>query len=502
MVTVGAPGAALRSRALTAAPWLLGLAVTALLLGLGERYGYHRDEFYYLASGLHPAWGYVDNPPLTPWIARAEFALFGDSPTALRVAPAVAAGLTVVVAGAIARELGGGPGAAALAAACTGGAAFPLATGHVLSTSTFDVPAWAVLSLLLIRGLRDGGRVWLAAGAVAGVALLNKSLPAAFLGAVAVGVLAVGPRAAFRDRWLWGGALVAVLLWAPFLVWQARNGWPQLAFAHQIGTVGNGGSLPWWAFGPFQLLDVSPLLVPVWVAGLWALWRDPALRYGRAFAVAYGVLFVVLLAAGGKHYYLAGMYPLLLAAGAAPTLRWVRRGRPARGWLLGSTLVVSTVIVAVLMLPLVPVRWLPGSPMATVQPITAETVGWPELAATVSAAYRALPPDQRRTTVVLAENYGEAGAVDLFGRRMELPPAYSGQNSYATWGPPPESATTVLAVGFDVRALRDRFGSVRPVARVDNGIGLANTEQGRTVWLCTDRRDTWARLWPGLSLLA
>lgn len=144
-------------------------------------------------------------------------------------------------------------------------------------------------------------------------------------------MLAVGPRAVFRDRWLWLGALLAAALWAPTLVWQAGHGWPQLGMASQIATVGNGGSVPGWLFPVFQLVLISPLPVPVWVAGLWALARDPDLRRARAFAVAYGVLFAVLLAAGGKHYYLVGLYPLLLAAGAAPTLRWVRRGNARAG---------------------------------------------------------------------------------------------------------------------------------------------------------------------------
>lgn len=508
----GAPPA---DRVAAGLPALLGLAVAAVLVAVGERYGYHRDEFYYLASGLHPALGYVDNPPLTPLIARAEYALFGDSPMALRLGPALAAGLTVLVTGSIARELGGGRGARALAAACVAVGAFPIATGHVLSTSTFDLLAWTVLSWLLVRALRDGGPVWLAVGAVAGLALENKTLVVALLGAVGCGVLAVGPRAVFRDRWLWLGTLLAAALWAPTLVWQAAHGWPQLDMASQIATVGNGGSEPGYLFPVFQLVLISPLLVPIWVAGLLSLARDPDLRAARAFAVAYGVLFVVLLAAGGKHYYLVGMYPVLLAAGAAPTLRWLRRGddgadptghpgrlRRGRSWALGSALVLSAAVTAVLMLPLVPARLLPGTPITAVQPISGDSVGWPELAATVSTVYRSLPPDRRAHAVVLTRNYGEAGAVDLFGRRMDLPPAYSGHNSYADWGPPPESATTVVAVGFDEPTLRRWFTSVRPVARLDNGIGLDNPEQGRPVWICDGRRGTWAQLWPQLRYLA
>lgn len=496
--------AAPRARLLAAGPALIGLAVIVLLLAVSARYGYHRDEFYYLMSGGHPALGYVDNPPLVPWLARAQAALFGDSPTGLRVVPALATGLCVVITGRTARELGGDRVAAVVAAAAVAGAAFPIATGHMLSTSTIDLLAWTASSWLLVRALRDGGRVWAAVGLVAGVGLLDKALVAAFLGAVAVGVLAVGPRGVFRDPWLWGGLLLALALWAPHLVWQAAHGWPQLAFGREVATVGNGGSAPRWTFPLFQLIEVSPLLVPVWVAGLWRLVRDPQVAWARAFAVAYGLLFVLLLAVGGKHYYLAGTYPVLLAAGAEPVVRWMRRAR-VRGRAVAAVLVVNVVVVAVLMLPLIPERALPGSPQVAMSPIPAETVGWPALVATVADASRLVPPGERPHTVVLGSNYGEAGAVDVFRGRpgfADLPPAYSGQNSYADWGPPPESATTVVAVGYDEATLHRWFTDVHLVARIDNEVGLDNDERGKPVWIATGRRGSWAALWPQIRRLA
>lgn len=491
-----------------AAPALLGLGVTVLLLVLGNRYGPHRDEFYYLASGLRPAFGYVDNPPLVPLIARAEFAVLGDSALALRVVPAILAGLTVVVTAMIARELADiqgldrTRGAATLAAACMAVAAFPLGTGHMLSTSTVDLLAWATISWLAVRGLRHGGPAWLAVGAVAGLALENKTLVAGLLGALVVGVLVVGPRDVFADRWLWAGAILALALWAPNLVWQATHGWPQLGLGQQIATEGNGGSAPRWAFPLFQLVDVSPFLVPVWVAGLWALARDPELARTRAMAVAYALLFVALIALGGKHYYLVGMYPVLLAAGAPPTLRWVRRGRArVRAGLLTAAIVVSAVASLVLVLPVVPARDLAGTPIPQVQPISGDTIGWPEMLATVASVDRALPADQRASTVVLGQNYGEAGAVETARRHPpyeDLPVAYSGHNSYADWGPPSESATTAIVIGYGAPTLGRWFGSVRPAARLDNGVGLDTLEQGRTVWVATDRRVPWTEIWPQL----
>ncbi|SNX98003.1 4-amino-4-deoxy-L-arabinose transferase [Geodermatophilus sabuli] len=476
----------------------LAAAVALLLLAVSGRYGYHRDELYFLRAGREAAFGYVDQPPLTPLLAATVDALAPGSLVALRVPSALAAGLVVVLTGLLAREFGGGRAAQLLAAAAIGVSAFLLAVGHLLSTSTFDLLAWTALSWLLVRALRDGGAVWLAAGAVAGVALQNKVQPAFLVAAVLLGVLVAGPRVVFRSPWPWLGGALALLLWAPNLAWQATNGWPQLALAEAIAAGSSGTSEPWYLFLPFQLVLVSPLLVPVWGAGWVRLARDPGLRPWRAFAVAYIALAAVFLLTGGKPYYLAGLYPVLLAAGADPVLRWVRRGAGRlRAGLVAAALVLSLAIDALLMLPLLPVGALAGSPVPAVNYDAGETVGWPAFAATVESARDRLPAGE--PVAVLTRNYGEAGAVDRFAPR--LAPAYSGHNAYWSWGPPGEEVTAVVAVGFPEEQLRRWFGRVEPAGRVDNGVGLDNDEQGVPVWVAADRLVPWSQLWPQLRRL-
>jgi hypothetical protein len=373
-----------------------------------------------------------------------------------------------------------------------------LATGHLLSTTTFDLLVWAALSLLLVRALRDGGPGWLAVGVVAGVGLQNKLQPAFLLAAVGVGILAVGPRAARRSPWPWAGGAVALALWAPNLIWQAANGWPQLDLAAAIAEGSSGTSEPWYLFLPFQLVMVSPLLVPVWAVGWWRLARDPALRTWRAFAVAYAVLAVLFLLTGGKPYYLAGLYPVLLAAGAGPVVDWARRGAGrARGTAVTAALAVSLVIDAVLMLPLVPVDRLGATPIADVNYDAGETVGWPRLAAAVEEVGADLPAGE--TIAVLTANYGEAGAVDRFA--PALGPAYSGHNAYGSWGPPAEDVGTVIVVGYPEERLRRWFARVELAARVDNGVDLDNEEQGAPIWVATDRLAPWSEIWPELRRL-
>ncbi len=240
---------------------------------------------------------------------------------------------------------------------------------------------------------------------------------------------------------------------------------------------------------------ISPLLVPVWAVGWWRLARHPALRRWRAFAVGYVVLAAVFLLTGGKPYYLAGLYPVLLAAGAEPVLGWVRDGaRRVRRALLGAALGLSLAVNAVLMLPLLPVDRLAETPVVDINYDAGETVGWPAFAATVRGVADQVPVGE--PVVVLTSNYGQAGAVDRFA--PDLAPAYSGHNSYWWWGPPPEQVRTVVAVGVEEADLRRWFAQVEPVARVDNGLGLDNDEQGRTVWLAAERRAPWSQIWPQL----
>jgi hypothetical protein len=369
------------------------------------------------------------------------------------------------------------------------------ATAHIASTTIFDLLGWTALSWLVVRALRDDGRGWLLVGLVAGIDLEIKTLPIFFLFALLVGVLAVGPRDVLRSRWLWAGAVIALALWAPNLVWQATHGWPQVTLSSSIASGNSTSSQPRALFVPYQFLLISPVLFPVWCAGLWRLWRDQALAIWRSFALAYPVLLVIFIGTGGKPYYLCGMYPVLLAAGAGPTLRWARRGR-ARLVPLMTAVGLSMVVSAVLMLPIVPVANLHQTPIVAVNADTGETVGWPRFAATIGRAYDALPAAQRRHAIVLGENYGEAGAMLRF--RPDVP-AYSPHNSMWSLGPPPAGTATVVAVGYDAAELRIHFQDVRRVARIDDGVDLDNQEQGNPVWLCTGPRQPWQQMWNELK---
>ncbi|HEY2778915.1 MAG TPA: glycosyltransferase family 39 protein [Gaiellaceae bacterium] len=473
----------------------MGGFVAAVSIVFAHGYGYHRDELYFLVAGRHLAWSYPDQGPVTPFLARVMSAIAPHSLTLLRVPSALETGATVVITGVLAWELGAGRRAQLIAAGCTAVGAVFLATGHLLSTTTFDLLAWAVVTWLIVRAVRTGAqRLWLLTGLVAGLALLNKPLITFFLFAIAVGLLTVGPRDVLRSWWPRLGLAIALVLWAPWLLWQAHHGWPQLHIASSISSGSSASSQPRWAILPFDLLLVSPVLAPIWIAGLVALLRRPDLRRYRFVAVAWLVLAVVFIAMGGKPYYLAGLFPVLLGAGAISADAWLDRGSArARKRLLAVAFVTSAVVSAVIAFPLLPAKNA-GIAIALDSDV-GETIGWPDLARTVARVYHEAPG----SPVIFTSNYGEAGALDRFGPELGLPGAYSGHNGFSVWDQPPDRAgSAVVVIGLDGSDLHRFFRSCRVAARISNSAGIDNDENGTPVDLCAGVRGTWSRNWPAL----
>jgi 4-amino-4-deoxy-L-arabinose transferase-like glycosyltransferase len=495
-----------RNRTTTARPplataGLLGVAavLVALLLAVAGRYGYHRDELYFLVASGHLAWGYVDQPPLTPALAGLARLLFGDWLPGLRLLPALAVGALVAVTGLITRELGGGRAVQVLAAACVAASGVTLAVGHLHSTTTYDVLVWAVGLLLLVRLLGSGDRrLWLPIGLVAGIGLLNKATVAQLAGVVLVGLLVDrDARRLLASRWLVFGAAVAVALWAPYLAWQAGHGWPQLAIFADL-RVTDGGLGAGLAFPPFQLVMTNPLLAPLWIAGLVALLRGGWARPWRPLAVAYLLFVGFYTVVGGKPYYAFGFYPVLFAAGAV----WVARQREerGRGGLPLRRLLPVVALVAALPLPLVlPV--LPASSLRVISKVNdeggGETFAWPTYVAQVLRVRDRLPSAERAAVVAVTSNYGEAGALARYGGAWGRDAVYSGHNSFWWWGPPRGDGRVVIVVGYDQdRAfLQRQFRSVTLAGRLDNGQGIDNEEQGHPIWVCRGLHGTWAASW-------
>ncbi|WP_035844512.1 glycosyltransferase family 39 protein [Kitasatospora azatica] len=474
----------------------LAAAVAALLLLLSGRYGFHRDELYFLMAGQHPAWGYADQPPLTPLLARASVALFGDSPTGLRVVPALLSAASIALVALLARELGAGRRGQLLAAGSAACSAFVLAVGHLLLTTTFDVFAWLTVCLLTLRLLRTGDACWWpAVGAATGIALLNKDLVLLLAAVLVPAVLVVGPRRVLRGWWPVLGLAVAAVIVLPNLWWQAAHGWPELTVAGGISDKDGGDNR--LMFVPMQFLYLSPVLVPIWVGGFRRLLRDPALRWAKAFALAYPLVCVVVLATGGKPYYALPLLLVLTAAGCEPVAERLARPGRRRTSLL-AWLAFGAAVNIVITLPVLPPRLIPA--VNWIYPEQGEQVGWPELAAATGEGWSAVPPDRRSHAVIFAANYGEAGALAHYGPRYGLPAPYSGHMSIADWARPPDTADGPVLLVHPAKypAVERYFTGCRTVAQVDNGHGVPNQEQHAAVVLCTGTSAPWSTLWPEL----
>lgn len=475
---------------------LVAGAQAAVLIATSWRYGYHGDEFYFIVAGSHPALGYPDQPPLVPLLARAMHDLAPGSLLVLRLPSALVGAATTVLSALVAREVGGGRRAQTIAAVCTAVSGFALAASHITSTTTFDMLSTTAFLWLVIHALvRRSGPELLAAGVVVGIGFEAK--PQVGIVAVAVGavVALLGPRWPLRSWWTAAGAIAAVGLAAPYLIWQQQHGWPQVTVAQNIGGSAEGGRA---GFIPFQVVMVSIFLVPVWIAGLLAPFRRPELRLLRFLPAAYLGLGAAYLIGNGKAYYLASLYPALLGLGALPTAAWTLRHRRRLAALV-LAVAASAALNAFVALPLLPERSLQGSLTEKLNPDLGETVGWPRFVRTVAGAWRSIPPRVRAHTAIFTATYHEAGAIDVLGREDGLPYAYSAHNGFSEWGMPPASATWTLLLGYDgPRDAAPYFRGCRTLARIDNGVGLHNDEQGLPVQLCRPTAS-WRTLWPRLT---
>jgi 4-amino-4-deoxy-L-arabinose transferase-like glycosyltransferase len=476
--------------------------VFAVLMALSARYGFHRDELYFLDGGRHLAASYVDQPVMAPLLARVSLTLFGVSLPGLRLFPALAAWGTVVVSGLTAREFGGGRRAQLLAALAAATMPALLAIDHLAGPTAYDVLAWAGLALIVARIGRTGEpRWWLAAGAVLGLGLANKHSIGLFAVALFAGALLSGGRRLVLNRWFLAGAVIAAVFTVPDLWWQAQHQWATIAMTRVLSQDNGGpGNIGTWIGGQFIMAPLA--MIWVWVAGLRFLWKSGRPLW-RALTWAYGILFVFFaVTTGSKIYYLAGAYIFLLAAGAVAIDGWLaaRRGR-LRGLLTATA--ITTAGALPIVLPVLPV-----SDIGWTYPINqelAESMGWPHLVGTVRTVWTSLPPAQRASAVIFTADYGEAGAINELGRGTGLPAAVSGHNTLWWWGPGNPRAATVVAVApgpVDVTGyggyLRQFFTSVRVAATLSNPYGIHNEEWHGHVYVCTGPRHPWGQMWPRL----
>jgi len=493
------------------------LAIANFLMHLyfNNRYGYFRDEFDYIVCGDHLAWGYVDQPPLVPFLVKISRLVLGDSLRSIRFVPALATSATVVMTGMIARELGGRLFALLLSALAFIAVPIYLSDGSLLTTNCLEPLLWmgcVYFAILAIK--RDDPRYWLWFGVVAGIGLEEKYSIAVLGFSIVVGLLLTEQRNVFSRKWIWLGGALAFVILLPNVVWNVRNHWPFAELMHNIKADGRDVVLSPAAYFAQQVLIVHPILAPMWIAGVLAFFFSARLKPYRFLGWCYLAAFAVFVVLHGKNYYLGPIYPVYLAAGAVVIENFIARSRQA--WLkpaLVVLIVAGGAWLAPVVMPVLPVdqfisymQKLPfkvprseHSHMRAVLPQHfADQFGWEEIVATVNQAYLRLPPEERAGCGIFAQDYGQAGAIDFLGRRYGLPPALSGHQTYFLWGPRGYSGNCMIVLDDRREILETHFEQVEYVGKSADNIYAIEREI--PVFICRGAKfGSLTEVWPQLK---
>jgi len=490
---------------------ILTALTAAFHLAVANRYDLFRDELYFIVCGWHPAFGYLDQPPLVPLLAAGLYDLGGQT-WVVRLPAVFAAAALVWLVIAFVRLLGGRDGAAWIAGIAAALAPMLMGLTATFNTTTFEPLVWTLLAYAIARAVvLDDRRALVWGGAVAGLAMEAKYALPLWLASLALALAVFPERRLFRYRELWLGLGIAVVLAAPSVVWQALHGFPFVELvrnAHYKDLV-----VPPLPFVANQIVVFNPLFAPIWLAGLIAPFARRDLRAMRFVAVAFAIAAVATVVGHGKDYYLAPAYPPLLAIGGVALERLVRNVVLRIGYL--AVAVALSVIIAPLALPILsPARLVAheqhlhvtahaqerGDAGDAIPPTLADMLGWHDFVRQVGVAYDSLPPNERARTSIVADNYGEAAALDVYGSAYGLPPALSGHNEYFLWGLRGQDPVNILRVQNQPEALRPYCASMTVLGTTESPYARG-FENGKTIAFCRGLHPSLSTLWPDLKVI-
>jgi hypothetical protein len=479
---------------------LLGIAGAMMAVHMlsNGRYGFHRDELQFLTDARHLDWGFVAYPPFTPFVERIGLELFGLSIVGLRLFSVIAQALVILFTGLMARELGGGRLAQASTALAVALSPLPLFEGTEFQYTTFDYLWWVLAAYFIVRLLKtDDPRWWLAIGAIIGMGLQTKYTICFFVCGIIGGLLLTPARRFLLSGWLWAGAGLALLIALPNIVWQIRHEFISYHFLQHIHARDlEEGRANGFLFKQF-FINTNFYATPLWIAGLWCFLRD---RRYRMLAWMYLIPLALVVVAKGLYYYLAAAYPMLIAMGAGAGERWV--GRLPRPWrrvvegLFFTGVAGAGLYACALVLPLASSGPLQDFALRNNDALR-EEIGWDDLLQTVAGIRDALPEEQRARVGVVVGNYGEAGAIEIFGPAYQLPPPISGTNSAWLRGYPSPPPDILIVVGHSQAYVDKMFTSCRLAGHNGNRYGIRNeeSEYHPDIFVCGPPRLPWPEFW-------
>jgi len=458
-------------------------AEAAVVIPFLGRYGWDRDELYFLSAAHRPTWGYVDLPPVTAWIGWGVHAVFGNSLDALRLTSLMAMLAATVLVALMTRELGGSGATQTVAALVWALSPYGLAAASIFHPTWFDALCWvALLYVLLLALRRNRPRLWLLAGLIAGIGLETKYTIAFLLVALLIALLVTDGRRILATRWPWLGLAVALLLLVPNLVWEAQHGWASVHFVRSQNTA-TASDTPPATYVAQQLFLGAGILVAA-VGVVW-LWRKPGLR---PLALLPPLITVIFLLERGRAYYPLPADSIAIAAGTVALASWLHRASTMKRIALLAALLLVQAAVLVYALPTVlPVRSTASMVASGIWKNSwyKDEIGWPELADQTAQAWKSLPTRERENGTILAENYGEASALEFYGPSRGLPRILSGHLSWQYWRPRTLRQRFALLVGFSDGSALQLCSSSQTLATIDNRWHLDNEERGRHITACT-----------------
>ena len=494
---------------------LLAAAVVALQMATNGRYGYFRDELYFLACSNHLAWGYVDFAPLVALLTHISRFVLGDSLHAIRFLPALAQGGQILITALVARELGGKRFAISLSCLCVALGPVILGNATRLSMNPFEPLFWMGAVYFLLRAInRAHPQSLLWSGILLGLGLENKHSAAFFLASLMLGLLFSPARRLLLVKWFWLAAAVAFLIFLPNLIWQYVHHFPTLEALSNVRKTHKNIELPPLPFLKQQIMMLLPISVAVWLPGLFALLFSAKLRTYRFLAFTYLIFLAVMMRLHGKDYYLAPIYPMLFAAGgvfwealitARPRLRWLKFALPAGIAILGVIAIPLNVPI------LAPDKIVPYMNALGINMSRTEThdsgalpqhfgdeFGWEEMVAATAQVYQSLPPDLRAKTGILAGTYGDAGAIDFFGPRYGLPKSISPHQNYYLWGPRQYTGESLILLHYDLADAQRSCQIVQEGPTLNNPYAMQ--EEHYTILVCHNSKLPLSQAWPLLKV--
>jgi 4-amino-4-deoxy-L-arabinose transferase-like glycosyltransferase len=355
-------------------------------------------------------------------------------------------------------------------------------------------------------------RYWILFGIVAGLGLMTK-ITILFLGfGIFSALLVTKDRKYFVSRQLWLGAVIALLLFSPYVLWQIKEGLPALEYYKTYASAKTWPVTP-LEFVKNQAVMMNVLAFPVWLLGIYYFIFSKKAKRFRVLGYAYVVVLIICMLLKVKFYLLAPFYTVLFAGGAVsieqfaekPKLKWLRTVPAVAIFLMGLLSVPFA-------RPVLPVKLLTKySGMGVYMGLKgerhrlgrlhqhfADRFGWEEMTASVAKAYWKLSAEERSKACILAGNYGEAGAIWLHGERWSLPKPISGHLQYYIWGPRGYSGEVVISIGIKLKSLKNYFGSVKRLSSHRCLLAI-RYERVLSVYVCKEPKKPLDQMWPSFK---